>query len=338
MKGRIILKICLIYMLVVYIMQSTYADSPDQTFIGYQLIEMQPTMLKKGCMILSDSPEQIFENGILYEERTSGEGRLLFHHLNCTNHAKRLIVTMHNLQNKPMKVHLYKKEVVGPTKHILFAGKKILENYFLSQDESLVEIPPLETGILYDSVNLQWQQKEVLTGIMDFLVEGHGCLKVACIDRADALEEITTLSYLQRDCHPRGTFHILEEAYRLHLPSFGKYYMCMEQEEDWVVGKDGITQEITMNKGNYGIMYYVTIQAEADTNVYLVPRAGVFKGVIQWDDGNLCANERTHYFKHFKEPVLLGCVKANHIKSLRYMLPNGSAAPVWLQFEVVNSY
>ena len=338
MKWQFLSKAILLSLLISLGGQNVFATNKEHTFIGEQLLEMSPSYVKKGQMILSNSPEVVHDNGILYHEEVHGEGRLLFHHLNGTSTSKRFIAMIHNVQPAPMKLKLKKCEAVGPTKNILFAGKKLLDNYFQNQwsEETLI-IPPLSEAILYDSIGHPWKSQEVLTGIVDYELDGRGELFTACMEASDPVERIKTLSYLPKDHHPRGTFYVLEETYTVHLPSFGAYYMCLEQEEDWAIGKDGITQEITMNKGNYGIMYHVTIQAEADTQIYIVPRAGVFKGVIKWEDGTLCAIERTHYFKHCKEPVLLGTVKEHTARTLSYMLPNGSAAPVWLQFHTIEN-
>lgn len=305
-------------------------------FIGYQLLERIPQKILKGKLILSDSPEEVKVQGILYEEEVNGLGRLLFHHMNSSNIPKHFVILLRNKEASLNNISILKREIVGPTKYIVQAGKTLLEQYFNDEGKEEIQLAPDEEKILFISDAALWQPHSLLTGIMDFETSGKVEIITAAILPNTSITEIKNLPYLERDRHPRGTFSNLEETYKLHLPSFGKYYMCMEQEEDWAIGKDGITQEITMNRGNYGIMYHITIQAEATTKVQIVPRAGVFKGVIKWDDGKLIPIERTHYFKHCKEPVDIGMLRAGETRTLSYMLPNGSAAPVWLQFEVLN--
>ncbi|WP_054743670.1 hypothetical protein [Cellulosilyticum ruminicola] len=307
-----------------------------EMFIGYQLLEWQPQQRLTGKLILSDSPENVREIGILYEEKIDGLGRILFHHINESEDVKNLAIIICNKEGLKKQAKILKQEVMGPTKYILHAGQTLLERYFMGKQKGIITLDPYEEKILFMSLPNEWQPQLLLTGIIDFETDGIVEVIIAAIDKTTSISEIKKLPYLERDKHPRGTFYCLEESYALHLPSFGRYYVRLEDDEDWAVGKDGITQEITMNRGNYGIMYHVTIQAEAVTKVQIVPRAGVFKGVIKWENGQIIPIERTHYFKHCKEPVDLGWLTAGEIRTLSYMLPNGSAAPVWLQFEVIN--
>ena len=326
-----ILFICLLSSLII----TSCLGQQQNDFIGYQLIERQPQDVLKGKLILSDSPEEVKTHGILYEEQVIGRGRLLFHHLNASCGNKRLVVIIRNKEDMSTTVQVLKKEVVGPTKYIVQAGQTLLEKYFNGEEKEEIVVPPYGERIIFESEENSWVPHSLLTGIIDFETNGKIEMIIAAILPTENSGFISKLPYLERDRHPRGTFSVLEEYYTLHLPSFGKYYMCMEQDEDWAIGKDGITQEITMNRGNYGIMYHITIQTEADTKVQFVPRAGVFKGVIKWEEGNLCPIERMHYFKRCKEAVDLGNLKAYETKTLSYMIPNGSAAPIWLQFEVL---
>lgn len=307
-----------------------------EMFVGYQLLEWQPQHRLSGKLILSDSPENVKLAGILYEEQVNGLGRILFHHINESAAPKQLIIIVRNKEDQFNIVKVLKQEIMGPTKHVLHAGQTLLEHYFKESKSNSMCLKPYEEKVLFISQLEAWQPHLLLTGIIDFETSGRTEIIIAAVECNTALEKIGGLTYLERDRHPRGTFYCLEESYALHLPSFGKYYICLEDEEDWAVGKDGITQEITMNRGNYGIMYHVTIHAEAATKVQIVPRAGVFKGVIKWEDGQIIPIERTHYFKYHKEPVDLGKLHAGEVRTLSYMLPNGSAAPVWLQFEIMN--
>ena len=43
-----------------------------------------------GTLLLSDSPEYVEENGILYSDVVDGNGRIFYYHLNNTNRIRRL--------------------------------------------------------------------------------------------------------------------------------------------------------------------------------------------------------------------------------------------------------
>ena len=74
--------------------------SPAQAEAGYRKApenyqDVNVKVLQSGpTLLFSDSPEMVYENGILYRDIVEGEGRVFFHHVNGTKKQRKLAVLM----------------------------------------------------------------------------------------------------------------------------------------------------------------------------------------------------------------------------------------------------
>lgn len=166
-----------------------------EMFIGYQLLEWQPQQRLTGKLILSDSPENVREIGILYEEKIDGLGRILFHHINESEDVKNLAIIICNKEGLKKQAKILKQEVMGPTKYILHAGQTLLERYFMGKQKGIITLDPYEEKILFMSLPNEWQPQLLLTGIIDFETDGIVEVIIAAIDKTTSISEIkkTTL-------------------------------------------------------------------------------------------------------------------------------------------------
>ena len=72
---------------------SQYHAQPLKTYAHYKLIEKQSIEEQTGTLVMSNSPEEVKETGILYKGELEGIGRLLYHHVNVSEEKKlRLII------------------------------------------------------------------------------------------------------------------------------------------------------------------------------------------------------------------------------------------------------
>ncbi len=49
-----------------------------------------------GKLLLSDSPEMVTADGIMYQDTVEGDARLFFHHVNATDKARKIVVLLEN--------------------------------------------------------------------------------------------------------------------------------------------------------------------------------------------------------------------------------------------------
>ena len=302
----------------------------------YKRLQPKQILVQDGTLLLSNSPETVKQTGVLYQDQIKGSGRLLFHHVNQTENAeKKLVIVADNMTEKYQMLRVYRKATIRPDYHYLRAGEEVLKAYFHNTLEQVYFLAPHERIVLYDSKGTNWPVQSVQSGMMDLEVEDDLRITFAMLERNEPIHAIDHLEGLDKDMAPRGTFECLTKYQYVLLPSDGKaYYLIEEDEEDWMQGKDALTEERAINYGNYGIMYKITLMAMADTEVFICPRGGIFQGMVRWDDGQICYIKRPHVFKVNKERIPIGKLKQGEVKTLEYFLPNGSAAPVLFGFEI----
>lgn len=295
-----------------------------------------------GTMIMSDSPEVVSRDGLLYRDVINGKGRMLLHHLNGYNASgisgdnRRLVLVAENTSNKPVKVIITNKSVKGPATDILRIGQKVLFDYFVGSEKEVYTLQPGERQFIYDSKASKWTYGQCISGLMDIETTGEVTFTTAAIKHGVTLQDMVGMELLQQDVHPRGTFDTTQLNYKVILTGEEPTKLLLGTgTEEWINGHDAITGEIVQNRGNFGITYRITVSAAVDTGVILNPRATNFRGAIKWDDDTSKVYnipETGSFTADTSKAAVLGVIKAGETRTFEYMLPNGSAAPVLIGF------
>lgn len=291
---------------------------------------------EEGVLILSNSPETVKETGVLYREKVCGRSRMVFHHVNATGkNDKKLLITVKNNSLKPQMMIVDKEGCAPPLYHYLEAGNRLLNAYYRCHTSKVYFLEPNECMMLYDSTPYEWKQQMVLSGMLDFYTTDYLEVTFSVIEKEASLESIDSLKVLDMDLAPRGTFPCLTKYQYIWLTGEkNSYYLIEDEERDWVQGKDNLTGKTAVNYGNYGILYKIKLAASKDTQVFVCPRGGIFQGTVRWENGQTHLIARKHVFKVKKERIDIGQIKKGEVKTLEYILPNGSAAPVLIGFDV----
>lgn len=311
----------------------------DFNYRDYEDAKLYHTSLVPGTMIMSDSPEEVNQEGILYRDKINGTGRLLLHHINCFSDysvafgEKRLVVVAENKTSKPVKLTLGNKTIRGPVTDIMHLGQRVLYDYLAGTQDEVLTLKPGEKRYIYDSGS-KWKQDTCISGLMDVTTTGDVTFTVAAVSSGSTLGSIAYLTHLYPNIHPRGTFEGIGIKYKLNVDSTKPTKIVIGNgQSEWVKGYDALTHQVAYNKGNYGITYYITITASEDTGILLNPRANVFRGAVKWvGEGVYNAPNTGTIFSNPSKAVSLGMIKEGETKTLEYMLPNGSAAPIVLAF------
>ena len=311
----------------------------DFNYREYEDATLYHTSLVSGTMMMSDSPEEVNQQGILYQDKINGTGRLLLHHINNFSDysvafgEKRLVLVAENTTTQPVTLTLANKTIRGPVTDILHLGQKVLYDYLVGSPEEVITLKPGEKQYLYDS-GKKWKQQTCISGLMDITTTGDVLFTVAAVSSGTTLSSMSQLEYLSPYIHPRGTFEGIGIKQKLNLDGTKPTKIVIGNGQDeWVKGYDALTHNVAYNKGNYGVTYYITMTASEDTGILLNPRANVFKGAIKWRGAGIYNAPSTGtIFSNASKAVSLGVIKAGETKTLEYMLPNGSAAPIVLAF------
>ncbi len=286
-----------------------------------------------GFLVMSNSPEIVHYNGILYQETLVGKGRVLVHHINgmADTADKKLLVVFENPSDKHIGGTVSNCIMKGPSPDVLFLGQTLLHEYFDQGTTHAIYIAPGRTQIFYDSSDKFWRNNMVISGMFDFNFPDEVIMSVVAIDVEQTEHDIDTLTYLNVDEHPRGTFDVADIDVKVSMKDVDRpvKFLLGEELDEWIVGWDALMNEVTENRGNFGIMYSIEVSAgDEDVAVFINPRGNMFRGAVQWNDDDPILAPKTGVFPDAKRGVFLGTVEANQTRVLKYMLPNGSAAPV----------
>lgn len=319
-----------------------FVNTPLENFNGTNYLELFKEIGdlsfedQSGLLIMSDSPENVFDYGILYEDTiTAQRGRLLTYHVNKIPAPKSagagVVVIVQNMDSVPVNFNLEKTGMKGPSPDPHEVGGKVLETHFSANSPWVTTtIAVGQSAIVYDSrSNLKWKPDNLISMLSEFETSGTVKIIVAAVGPTTQLEHLNLLTYQPRDQHPRGTFNVIERRTSVNVPGREASSILLGKDaNEWIRGNDGITGEVTENKGNYGIEYKITVTPQEDTLLFVNCRGGAFRGFIGWPDG---INRTVSSFGPH-DARYLGKIPGGQSTTIRYMLANGSASPVKIGF------
>ena len=245
-----------------------------------------------GLFIFSDSPEEFFSEGILYQDQVKGDARLFFHHVNGTQEKKRVVVVLTNHGNTAAKVEVVRYGVSKPEYDYLRAGRDIQADYFRGGKPFRLQIAAKSSVLLQEQKTVPvLPPTTILTGMIDFNSDQSLQLTVAAIaEQGDPLTLVKKLPVLPPgDPHLRGTF---QRADRLmlgkrpyHPGEDGAVSVTLGDGEldQFLTGRDATNRLAVTNAGNYGVVYRVLLPTTGKGKIrcYFNPRGGVYAGWLR---------------------------------------------------------
>lgn len=286
-------------------------------------------------LLLSDSPENITQDGILYADQVVGSARLYYYHKNVSQEKKRIYILAENKNDKPANIDIYRSGQAGPSTNELVLGKVGLSSYFSTPQERKITVKPGETVI----VNTVGSKKSLAYGqiaheIMDVVTDMPIRFTYLVIGEKEdvffkyALDPII----LPRDNHPRGTFINANRYLQVPITTNEKQRILLadNQIDKFAVGKDNLTGETAINQGNYGILYTVSTASDYKVGLVTEVRGGAFCGSVVSTDGKVYSIPNKGYIKAFTQGVLNGFFNPGQDYSQRmlFMIPVASSTPV----------
>lgn len=308
----------------------------NYSYLNYKDATVANKTYKEGTLIMSDSPEEVKGQGILYKDKMNGSGRILIHHINSiqdTTETQRLALIVENPTEKPVTIKLMNKSIKGPATDILRVGQLTLNEYLSGTvpTETIV-LAPGERKYIYDK---NWSYNTCISGHMDVETDGEVTFIVANLGKAHTLQDLDNLTYYPADgVHFSGTYGVVGINYELELDGNEPEKLVLGRKDsgEWVVGYDERTNTIVENAGNFGVSYYITVTAKEDTGVILNNRGGTFQGAIKWNDTVYNMPGKGTFSGTTTKSVVMGVIKKGETVTIEYLLPNGSAAPTLIGF------
>ena len=304
-------------------------------YLTYKQVDIVDKSYVDGTLIMSDSPEEVFGRGILYQDTMSDNGRLLIHHINKVSSSvkQRLVFVMENPTDQIVNVTLKNKAIKGPATDILRVGQLCLNEYLSGMiPPEVFTLQPREKKYFYDK---NWSYGTCISAHIDVEVEGTAKFIIANLETGDTLSSIDNLYYYPPDgVHYSGTYDKVGINYTLNLSGEQpeRLSLGIAHSGEWIVGYDARTGARVENAGNFGVSHYITVTAQEDMGVILNNRGGIFQGAVKWNDTVHNMPGKGTFSGTTTKAVVLGTIKKGETVTIEYLLPNGSAAPTLIGF------
>jgi len=289
------------------------------------------TMSREKVMV-SNSPEIIKGEGVLFSDILEGQNRLYYHHINGTNKTKYIYLLAVNQGSRPVKLTLQKWGTAGPADP-MSVGRAAAYRYldFDPIGAKFMEIQPGERVILNNGLSNAAAPGQTVHGIFDVKAYDDILFLVAAVDDRRSVDNYKELHELPtEDNHIRGTFSRAKRSLLVSLKEKEPARLIVADGEDdsFMYGKD--VQLLRKNKGNYGLVYRITIKSKYRVGVLFSARGGVFGGAGAWNGEAF--NLPNRGILQAREGCMIGVVEPGQEKVLEFIPPAGSYLPVNLIF------
>lgn len=296
-------------------------------------------------LILSDSPEMVKRDGIMYQDTVQGDVRLFFHHVNDTAEPKKIIVLLINEGNEETKIEVTHSGLGGPSLNYMATGKYAQNDYFRPKSKKIMTISPQRNTLL--DLNLDFIPVPpgfLVNGIYDF--HASNPVKVAVLMAPldvlpmDAYNDSIILSADKERL--RGTFYgrdrliIPNDTYSSAETGLGSITLADDKIDKFSFGIDATDGSRTKNYGNYGVMYrlYLPSRLGSDFSVFLNPRGGTYAGSInvehrhEWMRTIETPTDKVFFGETSNDFSHLGNYAGGHSLWLTFSPPGASNLPV----------
>lgn len=309
-----------------------YQNSTAFNFNEVKTAEPKNIVFDDVTLLASNNPESVETVGILAADKISGDARLRFHHKNCTGSSAKFYVVAKNETTTPVTLTIGTRAAAGPSTGVLQVGVSVVERYMLGGYKKVTKV--LQPGEIY-LVN-QGAPKVAdgssVAGLID--VSSNGELKYSiCCMRSDS--SYKNYEYLmpavKNSTHIRGTFEqsTVSMDYTFSGKTLEKIILGREDafEGYYCTGRDGLTGEDVINKGNRGVVHKMTVTADKKVGLLFNPRGTAYVGVIMID-GKIVDLSVAGMMKGISEACILDVMEAGETKEITYVVPSGSDSPV----------
>ena len=300
-----------------------------------------------STLIFSDSPETVKEDGILYQSRLKGDGRLLYYHLNETGEGKKVAVVLENLSGEDNTVSISHQATAGPSDDYLYVGKTTLKRYFSGQENKEINLAPYGKALLDEEDGKRVVTNDGLVyGLFDLNAQREVKATVVIAPVNAYLPYFTDYSEIlpKDEQRLRGTYKGANRymtTVNPYNPKMGKaYFFVGDNRTDlYKYGIDETDNSTTQNFGNYGVLYDINpkLSGKGKTSFYLKPIGGVYAGAVSvriGQDGEkkmILTPDELPFYGHEQNKnyySYLGTYNNSDDVHFEYMAPGASNLPV----------
>ncbi|WP_274651783.1 stalk domain-containing protein [Paenibacillus humicola] len=240
-------------------------------------------------MVLSDNPEALVREGIIYEAQLTGQARFMFYNMNKMSYPVKMYLVATNKNGTTVNVSTTSSGLGGPAPSVYNTGKmstlRYLSSYLTPPASNVVSIKPGQSKIIYDDLHqIPMKPGDVLSAYADIYSDQEVVYDVVVVAaNEDPIQALPNLSIMEKDnLHVRGTFNNANRLIEIDdtLGTEPELIKLGDSKIDqYLTGIDETTGELQLNYGNFGCMYTLRMPHVAPhTLISLNARGGYYTG------------------------------------------------------------
>jgi PKD repeat protein len=234
-------------------------------------------------LLMSDSPENITQYGVLYRDEVNGKARLYANHINEMNADVQFAIIATNNGSQPVTVKTTRQGEVYPSAFINLIGYQASVDYLVGdvKKPALTVKPGESTAYAYLPKLMKGQGINL---IYDVETNADVTFTFAAMIPNDPMVAALYYKELPYDRHVRGSFPVSDirmEADASSLSGVKKFTLGDNVDDSFVKGYDVFRKETVENYGNYGVLYNLRIKNPGKVAVMMIARGGIYKGPLK---------------------------------------------------------
>ncbi|WP_424766998.1 stalk domain-containing protein [Paenibacillus sp. sgz302251] len=324
-----------------------YGNPGDRFKVDAALMNTYPyvqTSESKGLrtLYMSNAPERVFGEGLLYRDDLIGPNRLFIHHRNGSEERLKLAVVVTNEQDESIKLTIGNRGLAGPSANALqFGGAAVTRFLTPSVPRELIIEPGQSISLLPEMEKMIMNPNEGFGGVAD--IDSDGLLTfttMALKEFTDPVSVAFSLPELEKVGN-RGTFPDAD----LYIDVTEKVGLTEQKlrlgsRGNSVVGMDALKKVMAMNGGEYGVVTTIRLKDVAyGTRIILNPRAGNYQGAVTVNGkvfsmptgGHVNYTEGVLLYHQQKPEGAAAGAKPKEV-TITYTSPGASSLPILLVF------
>lgn len=297
------------------------SDFPELSFSS---VDHGPTLL------ISNSPEKVDREGILYAGDITGEARLFLYHQNNGSSPLRFVIVAENRGSQSANLQIRRSGTGGPSSDVHQVSKAGMLRFWASTTNSQTTLLPGQRVVLTAPGASLVPAGQTLHALYDISTDAYIRLHFVAVNQnRDAAAVLPELQPLNRDQHIRGNFASSVREFAVNLNGARQKWIIADGKKDYFVGGiDNLTGAETVNKGNYGITYRMVVSSPQRVGILAINNSGGFAGAVSsGKDGvfGLPADGVAAY----GQGVLMGVVQPGEQVTFDLIIPAASYLPLY---------
>lgn len=294
-------------------------------------LEKTITYDQERNLLVSDSPEEIKEPGILYRDTINGKSRFYAHHVNMSGKNLTFLIYARTKSDKPVKLKTTNKGEVFPSIYANLIGSEATVDFLM--DNPVKEEMVIQPGNTYTYVQMPaYMPGQGANVIYD--VESDGPVEISFVaqDTDKGFVALDQLKPLYSPDHIRGTFPYANASWSLDmgrsLEGTAKLPIGNQDSDPYMNGLDAMTGKPRQNFGNWGMRYDIHIKNPPKMALMIMAKGGYFKGPIKVN-GEMVLIPQSGVLTAFDGMIMLGRTTGKEESlDIEFLTPGGSNLPV----------